>query len=153
MRTVCNGCGKQFQIDTSKVIIDDNIPELAIQGSKNVLYVEDNPSNQKLMKQVLAKFPALKLSVVGLAVQGLYEARSSRPDLIILDVNLPGINGYEIVEILKQDTATRHIPVIALSANVLSHDIQKGKEAGFDYYLTKPLNLGQLISVCNQLLV
>lgn len=140
------------QVDTSKVIIDDDIPDLLIDETKTVLYVEDNPSNQKLMKQVLAKFPKLDLTVVGLAVQGLYVARSARPDLVILDVNLPGIDGYEIVEILKQDPNTADIPVIALSANVLAHDIRKGKEAGFDFYLTKPLNLGQLISVCNQLL-
>ncbi len=140
------------QVDTSKVIIDDHIPELKIADTKSVLYVEDNPSNQKLMRQVLAKFPQLDLTVVGLAVQGLYVARAKRPDLVILDVNLPGIDGYEIVEILKQDAATKNIPVIALSANVLAHDIAKGKAAGFDYYLTKPLNLAELITVCNRLL-
>ncbi len=140
------------QVDLSKVIIDDNIPELLVTETKSVLYVEDNPSNQKLLKQVLAKFPMLDLTVVGLAVQGLFVARSTLPDLVILDVNLPGIDGYEIVEILKQDPMTKHIPVIALSANVLSHDIEKGKKAGFDFYLTKPLNLAQLVTVCNQLL-
>lgn len=137
----------------ASITVADEIPELLVKGTKKILYVEDNPSNQKLMKQVLAKFPALELTVVGLAVQGLYVARSDVPDLIILDVNLPGINGYEIVEILKQDPNTRNVPVIALSANVLSHDIQKGKDVGFDYYLTKPLNLGELIGVCNQLLL
>lgn len=140
------------QVDLNKVIIEDNIPELLVSEKKSVLYVEDNPSNQKLLKQVLAKFSMLDLTVVGLAVQGLFVARSTLPDLVILDVNLPGIDGYEIVEILKQDPATKHIPVIALSANVLSHDIKKGKDAGFDFYLTKPLNLGQLVTVCNQLL-
>jgi len=140
------------KFDETKVIIDDVLPELLIASSKRILYVEDNPSNQKLMQQLLAKFPVLDLTVVGLAVQGLYEARSTRPDLVILDVNLPGINGYEIVEILKKDPQTRDIPVIALSANVLSHDIEKGRSSGFDHYLTKPLNLGHLLSICNELL-
>ncbi|WP_086931141.1 hybrid sensor histidine kinase/response regulator [Agarilytica rhodophyticola] len=139
------------KIDTT-FIDEECIPELLVQETKKILYVEDNPSNQKLMKQVLARYPVFDLTVVGLAVQGLYVARSDVPDLIILDVNLPGIDGFEIVEILKQDENTRDVPVIALSANVLSHDIQKGKAVGFDYYLTKPLNLAELITVCNQLL-
>lgn len=134
------------------VIENATIPDLNISGRKNVLYVEDNPSNQKLMEQVLARFPQIELSIVGLAVQGLFLARSQKPDLIILDVNLPGVTGYEMVEILKKDPSTQDIPVIALSANVLSHDIEKGKAAGFDYYLTKPINLSQLINVCNELL-
>ncbi len=128
------------------------VPELCVQGPKSILYVEDNPSNQRLMEQVLGRFPQLSLTVVGLAVQGLYAARSAPPDLIILDVNLPGVSGDEMVQILKQDPITQDIPVVALSANVLAYDIQKGKDAGFDFYLTKPLNLSQLISVMNQLL-
>ncbi len=130
----------------------DVVPALDVQGIKSILYVEDNPSNQRLMAQVLNRFPQLNLSVVGMAVQGLYAARSEPPDLIILDVNLPGLSGDEMVQILKQDPITQDIPVIALSANVLAHDIQKGKDAGFDFYLTKPLNIGQLVSVMNQLL-
>ncbi len=128
---------------------ESKIPDLAISGSRNVLYVEDNPSNQRLMEQVLGRFPQLNLTVVGLAVQGLFLARSKKPDLIILDVNLPGVSGFELVEILKKDPLTESIPVIALSANVLPHDIQKGEESGFDEYLTKPLDLGELITVCN----
>lgn len=137
----------------AKVQLDDEIPELEVCGTKKILYVEDNPSNQKLMKQVLARYPQLELTVVGLAVQGLFFARMHKPDLIILDVNLPGVSGNEMVAVLKQDEATQDIPVIALSANVLAHDVQKGLDAGFDHYLTKPLNLGQLIATCNEILV
>ncbi|VUD66454.1 Sensory/regulatory protein RpfC [Thalassocella blandensis] len=138
-------------LDTS---IDDEteIPELLVRSPKKILYVEDNPSNQKLMKQVLSRYPILELTVVGLAVQGLFVARSSKPDLIILDVNLPGVSGNEMVSVLKQDAETQSIPVIALSANVLAHDVQKGLDAGFDRYLTKPLNLAQLIATCNEIL-
>lgn len=127
-------------------------PELKTKLRKKILYVEDNPSNQKLMTQLLAKFPVLDLDVVGQAVKGLYMARTARPDLIILDINLPGMNGYETVAVLKEDPITADIPVIALSANVLSHDIEKGKTAGFDEYLTKPVNLAQLIDACNKFL-
>ncbi len=136
----------------TRIEMDSEIPALALRQVKRVLYVEDNPSNQKLMKQILAKYPKLDLTVVSLAVQGLFVARSNKPDLIILDVNLPGVSGNEMVAVLKKDPATKDIPVLALSANVLAHDIQKGLEAGFDRYLTKPLNLGQLISACNEIL-
>ncbi len=139
-------------IDTTKVIITEDVPKLLFTKTKNILYVEDNPSNQKLMKQVLGKYAKIDLTVVGLAVQGLYLARSTNPDLVILDVNLPGVSGFEIVEILKKDPKTQSIPVVALSANVLSHDIERGKRAGFDRYLTKPLNLAELITTCNELL-
>lgn len=143
----------QPSAEEEHVVDEVKTPELCVEGHKRVLYVDDKPSNQKLMEQVLARFPQLELNVVGLAVQGLYLARSTTPDLIILDVNLPGVTGYEIVEILKNDPLTKNIPVLALSANVLAHDIEKGKEAGFDRYLTKPLDLSELIEACNALLV
>lgn len=135
-----------------QTFIDKSIPELKIKQAKQILYVEDNPASLKLMQKMLVHFPVLNLTAVGLGVQGLYLARSNIPDLIILDLNLPGISGYEIVEILKQDPRTQHIPVVALSANALFSDIEKGKEAGFDHYLTKPLNLSELIAVFNDLL-
>lgn len=131
---------------------DAEIPELLVKHPRKILYVEDHPSNQNLMKQFLSRYPVLDLTVVGLAVQGLFLARSTQPDLIILDVNLPGVSGNEIVSVLKQDVETQSIPVIALSANVLAHDVQKGLDAGFDRYLTKPLNFAQLIQTCNELL-
>ncbi len=127
------------------------IPPLEVKVRKKVLYVEDNLSNQKLMQKFINRYPILDLSVTGMAVQGLFLARSSIPDLIILDVNLPEVSGYELLKILKSDAVTENIPVVALSANVISHDIEKGKKAGFDCYLTKPLNFAQLITTFNSL--
>ncbi|MFL0810717.1 MAG: PAS domain-containing protein [Agarilytica sp.] len=137
---------------SEKIAATEEIPELALQGRKKILYVEDNVSNQKLMDRLMGRYPEIDLHMVGLGVQGLYLARSLRPDLIILDVNLPGINGFELLQILKQDTNTKDIPIIALSANVLAYDIEKGKDSGFDRYLTKPLDLAQLINVFNELM-
>ncbi len=128
------------------------IPPLTITSKKKILYVEDNLSNQNLMQKFISRYPLLGLTVSGMAVQGLFLARSSMPDLIILDVNLTDVSGYELLEILKSDVETENIPVIALSANVLSHDIEKGEKAGFDRYLTKPLNLSQLVTTFNELL-
>ena len=79
--------------------------------------------------------------------------RTNRPDLIILDINLPGMDGFEALKVLKQDPNTQNIPVIALSANAMSHDIKRGMQAGFDAYLTKPVVYGELIGTLNKILV
>lgn len=132
--------------------LGSEIPELLVLSRKNILYVEDNPPNQRLMKQLLVRFPNLHLDIAGEALRGIYLARTTHPDLIVMDINLPGMDGFETVEVLKQDPITRDIPVIALTANAMAHDIEKGKASGFDYYLTKPLDLRQLINVFNDLL-
>jgi CheY-like chemotaxis protein len=84
---------------------------------------------------------------------GLHWARSHCPDLIILDVHLPNMSGLELVTLLKGDALTRHLPVIALSANAMPYDIEQGKSAGFDAYLSKPFNMQQLVGVLNRYLV
>ncbi|MFT5082553.1 MAG: PAS domain S-box-containing protein [Lentisphaeria bacterium] len=146
------GCARTAVKEHKIKGVDEVVPPLIVAQQKRILYVEDNPSSQKLMTQIIAKYPQLELTVVGLAVQGLFVARSALPDLILLDVNLPGLSGFEIVQVLKSEKTTQDIPVIALSANVLSHDILAGMEAGFDHYLTKPLNLAAFIYVLNQFL-
>jgi len=126
--------------------------ELVFSEAKTILYVEDNPSNIRLMEQLFSRYDNLTLLTSLEAFVGLYKARTEQPDLIIMDINLPGISGYEALEVLKQDELTNHIPVIALSANAMAYDIVRGKEAGFDDYLTKPLDVKRLIAVFNQLL-
>ena len=133
--------------------IREDVAKLAVTSDKKILYVEDNPSNQRLIEQLLSKFSKLHLTIAGDAFHGLYLARSEPPDLIILDINLPGMDGFEMVEILKQDPITQEVPVIALTANALAIDIEKGKAAGFDYYLTKPVDIVKFIDICNELLV
>jgi CheY-like chemotaxis protein len=72
--------------------------------------------------------------------------------MIILDINLPGMDGFEALSVLRQDRKTGKLPIIALSANAMSYDLERGKEAGFDIYLTKPLELDKLIEAFNTLL-
>jgi len=72
-------------------------------------------------------------------------ARASMPDVILMDINLPGFSGFEALSMLKQDPETRHIPVIALSANAMARDIEKGLRAGFFQYLTKPIKVNAFI--------
>jgi PAS domain S-box-containing protein len=126
--------------------------ELEIGGRRRILYIEDSPSNQRLMEHLLGRFPQLELQLAGDALKGLFYARTEHPDLIIMDINLPGMDGFEALEVLQSDLATAHIPVIALSANAMSHDVEKGLKAGFVSYLTKPLEFGLLIEVFNRCL-
>ncbi len=117
-----------------------------------LLYVEDNHSNIRVLEQFVEHCPQLQLLVADEAFRGVYLARTERPDVIILDVNLPGLDGFEILSVLQRDPLTKDIPVLALSANAMSHDVEKGRQAGFCEYLTKPLNLEHLRSVLEGLL-
>ena len=118
-----------------------------------ILYIEDHPSNIRLMTEVLKPYSQLHLVTHGDPFIGLYHARTQLPDAIILDINLPGISGLDLVKILKQDKETQHIPVIALSANVMPHDMERGRQAGFDEYLTKPLEIEKLLAALNHFLL
>ena len=83
---------------------------------------------------------------------GVDLARAHRPDVILMDINLPGITGIEAMNILRKDHATMHIPIIALSANAMPQDIEKGQEAGFFSYLTKPIKINELMNALNNAL-
>lgn len=116
-----------------------------------VLYIEDNPSNIRVIRQFCQRFDVLQLEVAEEAFLGLYKARAFMPDVIILDINLPGMDGYEVLEVLKTDPQTENVPVIALSANAMSFDIERGRKAGFFEYLTKPVDINALITTLNRL--
>jgi PAS domain S-box-containing protein len=116
-----------------------------------VLYIEDNPTNIRLMQQFFARYPSFYLEVSSEPYGGIFYARSHTPDVIVLDINLPGLDGFEVLKVLQADPTTASIPVIGLSANVLSLDVQKAQEAGFFAYLTKPLNISQLVQALNKL--
>lgn len=125
--------------------------ELAISKPHRVLYIEDNPSNIRVIRQFCSRFEQLQLEVAEEAFLGLYKARTFQPDVIILDINLPGMDGFEVLEVLKEDPATASIPVVALSANAMSFDIERGRKAGFFEYLTKPIDINALIQTLNKL--
>jgi len=80
---------------------------------------------------------------------GIEIARASQPDVILMDINLPGMSGIKAMQILRADTATAHIPVVALSANAMPHDIERGLEAGFFRYLTKPIKVNEFTDTLN----
>jgi CheY-like chemotaxis protein len=121
-------------------------------SDKKILYVEDSAANQRLMQQFLGRYKQLELIVAQDGFSGLYEARTHRPDMIIMDISLPGMNGFETLSVMQREPTTKDIPVIALSANAMEKDIQEGEAAGFRHYLTKPLKMNLLVDAMNELL-
>ena len=119
------------------------------EGMRVLLYVEDNPANLKLVERLIARRNDLRLLSAVDGNRGVEMARASLPDVILMDINLPGISGFEALRILREDEATSLIPVIALSANAMPRDIQKGLEAGFFRYLTKPIKVSEFLDALN----
>ena len=112
---------------------------------RTVLCVEDNPANLMLVSRLLARRPDLQLLSAKDGRSGIELARTAMPEVILMDINLPGISGLTALKILAGDPATAHIPVIALSANAMPHDIEKGLQAGFFRYLTKPIKIDEFM--------
>ncbi|MBK5206517.1 MAG: response regulator, partial [Polaromonas sp.] len=113
---------------------------------RTLLYVEDNRPNMQLVEQLIARRPDMRLLSATDGMQGITLARIHQPDVILMDINLPGISGIQALKILREDPATKHIPVLALSANALPRDIEKGLEAGFFRYLTKPIKINEFMA-------
>lgn len=123
------------------------------EGSEHtLLYVEDNLANLQLVEQLIARRPDMRLLSAVNGLLGIKMARDNQPDVILMDINLPGINGIEVLRILHEDRATAHIPVVALSANAMPRDIEKGLQAGFFWYLTKPIKIQVFMDVLNRVL-
>jgi len=116
---------------------------------RTLLYVEDNPANLKLVEQLIARRPDMRLLSAMTGNLGIELARQNQPEVILMDINLPGMSGIEALKILREDPATAHIPVIAISANVMPRDIEKGLQAGFFWYLTKPIKIQEFTDVLN----
>ena len=113
---------------------------------RTVLYVEDNPANLMLVEDLIARRPDIRLLTARNGISGVAIARESLPDVVLMDINLPGISGIEALRILADDPTTAHIPVVALSANAMPRDIEKGLEAGFFRYLTKPIKVNEFMN-------
>jgi PAS domain S-box-containing protein len=127
----------------STTAIQARIPTAA--RLRTLLYVEDNPANLTLVEQLIARRSDIRLLTAVNGTLGIEIARASQPEVILMDINLPGISGIEALKILREDPATAHIPVVALSANAMQRDTKKGMEAGFFYYLTKPIKVNEFM--------
>ena len=119
---------------------------------RTLLYVEDNQANLKLVEQLIARRPDMRLLSAADGHLGVEIARAFLPEVILMDINLPGISGIEAMQILHKDPLTAHIPVVALSANAIPHDIAKGLKAGFFRYLTKPIKVHEFLHTLDEAL-
>ncbi len=117
------------------------LPRAADMPQRTLLYVEDNPANLMLVEDLIMRRPDVNLLSARDGDGGIAIARTSRVDVILMDINLPGISGVEALRILRADPNTAHIPIIALSANAGPRDIARGLDAGFFRYLTKPIKV------------
>ena len=115
-------------------------------AAHTLLYVEDNPANMTLVQQVMHEYPQVNMLAATTGNRGIELARTRMPDVILMDINLPDINGVEALRILREGVTTQHIPIVALSANALAQDIEAGLAAGFFRYLTKPIKVDELIT-------
>jgi PAS domain S-box-containing protein len=125
----------------------DSLPTIGLpsEGPATVLYIEDDPVNLLLMEALLAGQPGLRLITSSVPELGLDMARVQRPELVLLDIQLPGMDGFELLRRLRADASTAAIPAIAISANAAADDVARGLAAGFFDYLTKPLDIARLL--------
>ncbi len=125
-------------------------PSLDKRRAGRVLYIEDNKFNVELVTRMLADWPNVTLSSRENAEEGIEVARAEKPDMILMDIGLPGISGIEALKRLKQFEETVDIPVVAISARAMKHEIEEGISAGFDDYITKPIGKNQLYQTLNK---
>lgn len=122
----------------------------SVDNEYKVLYIEDNPANLRLISQLLQRIPDIDMSSAHDPFLGLDLAYEHVPDLILLDINLPGITGFDVLEKLRENDKTKDIPVVAISANAMKKDIENGLSAGFDDYITKPIDVTALLHVVRE---
>ncbi len=115
-----------------------------------LLYVEDNPANLMLVEGIIERRPDIRLISARDGIQGIALARTVLPDVILMDINLPGISGIDALKALILDPNTAHIPIIALSANAIPRDIEQGLQAGFFRYLTKPIKVVEFMRTVDE---
>jgi PAS domain S-box-containing protein len=142
----------QLEAETMQPALAGKTQVGAVNAMRTLLYVEDNPANLKLVEQLIARRRDLLLLSAVDGNSGIELARTNQPDVILMDINLPGIGGIEALRILREDPATARIPVVALSANAMPRDIEKGLQAGFFRYLTKPIKIGEFMETLDSVL-
>jgi PAS domain S-box-containing protein len=127
-------------------------PHVPLRGRREVLYVEDNPANVTFMRDLVDSFDAIDLLTAPTAEMGIELARQRHPDVILMDINLPGMSGLDAVQALRSAPETKDIPVIALTAAASERDKQRGVQAGFYRYLTKPVKVDELVAALETVL-
>jgi CheY-like chemotaxis protein len=114
-----------------------------------VLYIDDNPVNLKLVARILANQTHIHLITALTPKDGIELALTNQPQLILLDINMPEMNGFQVLEVFKDDAFLKDTPIIAVTANAMPQDIERGKASGFTDYLTKPIDFDKLLKAIN----
>ncbi len=135
---------KQFDSDRNKIVKNKVV--------QTIVYIEDNPINLELVAKILAYRQHIQLIPAPTPELGIELIKMHHPDLVLLDINLPGMNGFEVLKTLKSLSVIADIPVIAITSRAMEHNIEEGYAAGFADYLTKPLNVTQFLSSIDQYL-
>ncbi len=131
----------------------EGLPDEAVAGRmRTLLYVEDNPSNVQLLAEVLKLRPRVRLQSAADGPSGLAMATAARPDMVVVDIALPGMDGYTLCRHLRALPGQRRTPIVALSANAMERDRARGMDAGFDRYFTKPIDVAQFLRWIDSLL-
>ena len=140
------GAGRATEPAPGKADALENIPSPAVglQRLHAVLCVDDNPVNLKLLARMLQRDAQLQVHTCQDSHQALQQALEVRPSIILLDINMPGLDGYQLLTLFRQHPALAMVPVVAVTADAMKHDVDRGRDAGFADYLTKPLELGAL---------
>jgi CheY-like chemotaxis protein len=153
------GVGTTFTIELPLTDVRGTVPDAGRRTPSpatvgDVLYIDDTPENLSLIETVLAeRRPGVALRTATNGLDGSLLAEGRRPDLLLLDLNLPDISGEEVMRRLRARAQTGDVPVIVLSADSTSRNINRLLEAGADAYLTKPVNVSQFLDVLDRLLV
>jgi len=144
--------GQLKKEETPTAVAEDNTLIKGDGKLRTVLYIEDNPDNLHLVEAIITQFSNVELLSAPNAIIGYDLSTSKKPDLILMDINLPGMSGVQALKRLRDTHETRHIPVIAVTSNSLPQDIAAGLRAGFDAYITKPIKISELIRTVDQIL-
>jgi len=142
----------QASADGAQQDMRQSLPMDVEKEKHTILYIEDNPANMRLVEQILALKPNVRLLSALDATLGLELAKQQRPELILMDINLPGMSGIDALKMLRLDDITSKTPVIAVSANAMPKDIERGFEAGFNDYITKPIDVEKLLQAIDEFL-
>lgn len=119
-------------------------------SNKKIVYIEDNPANLKLVEHIVKRLDSATLLSALEPVSGIELVKNELPALVLLDINLPGMSGFDVLKILKEDSATRDIPVVAVSANAMPSDEASGRQAGFNDYITKPIDIKKFLDTVDR---
>lgn len=144
--------GSTFWVELPTGEVKNDIQDVHTHPKHILLYVEDSRTNVSLVAQILKARPEIALMSAHTGEMGLELAHMHHPDVILLDINLPGIDGFEVLEHLRQSEETCHIPVLALTAVDNAQNLERGQKAGFFSYIVKPLDIKQFLLTIDQAL-